>query len=478
MSRRDVLGFEATPSAGFAASCAAAEAAWAALQLPTISDPALFTHANLSRTGGLGGQRRAFWLHWSASGEEEAARAYETSLRASTNAEPDEQLAASLEQIELDVARTFPEHAAFGDEGAGLDSLRRVLRALAADPSAQNARCVTPDSRQLCVPATNSRPARSASSYVQGQNFVAAFALLALAPTGCADAPALCEAEAAAFAVCSALLHARLAPYYYSARLAALREDLDSVGDAFENQHPAAAATLSAHRLSIAALCPAWLLCAFVGAAPTEAVLRLWDALLATPPEACRAACRAAAAALVADAAASIAAAAQDASAAAAALRDGCALRGCESLCRAALAAAGREAAAAAAARSRTPPPRKRARVPDLHTPLVAAARLLSPGFGSAVQGVADGWARLSQPPTYAEAVSEPEERAGPSAAKRGKRVPPTSPEWHAHRAAADGSGAAEGGVELQEMVPASAAARSPMRSPARTGSTPVREVR
>jgi hypothetical protein len=455
--KTDVLGFEETLAAAFSNSCDAAQAAWDALCLPKeLRNPDSLSLEHLNSYGGLSHatQRRACWLHWAGVTEASAAERYAACLSRTTASPPQgSALADSLHQIALDVERTFPEHAAFAEGGAGLLSLRRVLQALAA------------------ASEPNVESSSFSCEYVQGQNYVVAFALLALRrapPHLAASAAGVAEAEPAAFAVCSALLHCRLAPYFYAHRLSALREDLDVVSAAFCSTHPDAFRVFDGHSLSLAALCPRWMLCAFVGAAPSEAVLRLWDALLASPPAAARAACRSAAGVLVAAAADRIAAAGNDASAAAAALRDaGGALASCVALCRAALEAADEDGdyAAAAARVARTPPRRKRLRPAESPAPLAAAARLLSPGFGCAVQSISEGWARLAHPPSYAVATGEPR-----SSVKRGRRPatsPPASPEWHAR---ADG-GACSGGVELQDLGAASA------RKAAASGGMPLREV-
>jgi hypothetical protein len=311
----------------FLRSLNSAERRWqsAAQAAPTVQELAAY---------GLGSShRRSFWLHWSQTDEAVAQESFSLCLAHADAATPSSELAESLAQVELDVGRTFAEAQ---PADADTQSLRRVLRALSA-----------------CREALGSPH----SAYVQGQNFCAAFALLALK-----NDSERCT-EAVAFAVLRELLHVRLAAYFYSTSLAELRQDLDALCEWFSLSQPATHEALQAQGLSLSVLTPRWFLTAFVGAAPAEATLRLWDALLCpalAQPAAARRACRRAAKRLLLAAVSSLGAA-HDPQSAAKALRDAAGRLGsCTELCAAAL-----EGCGGASDALDTPPPVRSAVEPE-----------------------------------------------------------------------------------------------------------------
>jgi len=300
MAQRDCLGFECSTTAAYHASIAQAEEAWTALVrehgLSVLERPDSALLQQLARVGvGCARARRTLWVAWC--GGCESVAAYDALCeRAERCGDP--ALFASLAQVDLDLERTFPEHPAFnaGAHCGALPSLRRVLRALSVE-----------------------------EPYVQGQNFVAAFALLALAaPAAPVDAASQClgfrEAEGAAFAVARSLLHNRLRSLFYAPRLATLRFDLARVAASYAAKQPAITFTLAEWKMDVSAFLPRWLLSVFVGSAPSEAVLRFWDVMIASPPQIARRACRHAAMHLLMAASVALQTA-QEPAAAAAALR-------------------------------------------------------------------------------------------------------------------------------------------------------------
>jgi hypothetical protein len=244
--------------------------------LEALSAGGLQVAAALSNCGGVGcvAHRKRLWTAWCGVADPEQAYA------ASCRLVPADVCA---EQVELDLLRTAPGHPWLSPDGPAVPSLRRLLLALSAH-----------------------------QPYVQGQNFAAAFALLNLLPEDVTRADdrdphvmrQTCEAtEALAFVVLRCLLHSRLQHLYYSPRMADLRADLAISSAAFRARAGATGARVTAAlaewHLDVGALLPKPLLCAFVGAAPDGAVLRLWDVLLCAPVDRARPACVHAAEALL-----------------------------------------------------------------------------------------------------------------------------------------------------------------------------------
>ena len=329
MVLEDELGFELSSalSPTLLESEAACEARWATLSaerggVAAFAAPDDATLRLLAVCGVGKADRRAAWVAWSGGGgapeAAERAAACERAL-----SEP--AMEADRAQIALDLPRTFPEHTAFRSGGLGLAPLERLLTCLA-----------------------------KAHEYVQGWNFMSAFALLALDDGGALRTPGASTAalEADCFCVLRSLLHSRLGAYY-ARGMAALRADLAAVAGGLRWRAPDAHARLQELDLDATALLPRWLLCVFVGTVPSCVALRAWDGLLAAPARHARRACRRMAAALLAGRGAELGVA-QDAGAAAAVLRTaGAATLDACLLLRAALA----PAAAGAQPEDATPPP-------------------------------------------------------------------------------------------------------------------------
>ena len=239
--------------------------------------------AALSHCGvGCPAHRARLWAAWCVGDAADPEQAYSAASELQTGSD--------AEQIELDVLRTAPGHPWLANpDGAAVPSLRHLLLALSAH-----------------------------QPYVQGQNFAAAFALFNLLPedvsADVADPHAVrraCEAtEALAFVVLRCLLQSRLAGLFYSPRMADLRADLATASARFRARSGATGARVTAAlaewHLDVGALLPKAILCAFVGSAPDDAVLRLWDVLLCSPAEQARPMCVHAAEALLHCAAAAI----------------------------------------------------------------------------------------------------------------------------------------------------------------------------
>ncbi len=165
---------------------------------------------------------------------------------------------ASLYQIELDLKRTFPEHAEFRS-ARGRARLRRVLRAFVRR-----------------VPATG---------YTQSLNFLAAFLLLQIPERGGIRNSAQVDREEATFWLLCCVVE-RLLPDYYTSRLTGLQADT-RVLEALVAQHPTlhrVGANLERLGLSLSLVSTQWLMLGFIGILPTETTLRVWDLLLPLGP--------------------------------------------------------------------------------------------------------------------------------------------------------------------------------------------------
>ena len=145
-------------------------------------------------------------------------------------------------QIDLDVPRTFPEHAVFASD-AGQAQLRRVLVAHAR----RNPRL----------------------GYTQSMNFLAAFLLLQM------------DEEGAFWMMCA--LTENLLPEYYTAEMIGVRVDCLVLTDLLA-RHDALAPVLAALQeldLDLSIVSTQWLLLAFLNTLPTETTLRVWDLFFA-----------------------------------------------------------------------------------------------------------------------------------------------------------------------------------------------------
>lgn len=191
-----------------------------------------------TRANGVGREARPrLWFAWS--GAEAAKRAsditYEEYLRAAEAAS-----AASTTrdaQIEMDLARTFPEHARFAEEGDALPALRRVLRATATS---------------------------AAAGYVQGMNYLGGFLLLVM------------ETEEDAFWTLHVVVDVMFAGYFAEG-LKSLRADLDTLDHRFRCVSSEAHAKLESMGLAVKYFTARWLMCALIGCASVPIVLRVWD---------------------------------------------------------------------------------------------------------------------------------------------------------------------------------------------------------
>ena len=219
--------------------------------------------------------RADLWVAWASAGGDDPQAEYEAARRC-TPAEADEA------QVQLDLLRTAPGHPWFSHASApGIEPLRRVLLALSV-----------------------------AQPYVQGQNFAACFCISALAlGTLSLDESdervrsCLAAVEASTFVVLRSLLHTKLGDVFYSNRMTALRADIATISARFQTHAGPTgsriASALAEWHVDLDALLPRMALCAFVGAAPDEAVLRLWDIMLCAPATYSRAICMHAAEALL-----------------------------------------------------------------------------------------------------------------------------------------------------------------------------------
>jgi ankyrin repeat protein len=156
-------------------------------------------------------------------------------------------------QIDKDVRRSGVAFSGAAAAGAVPAALRRMLRALAVlDPVV---------------------------GYCQSENSLAAACLLVLGAAG-ADAAA---AEEQAFILTLAVARCAQPAGYYGGSLSGARRDAAVVAAALCRRRPALCARLggadAAHSLLSAFILP-WLMTAFVGTAPLELALRIWDAML------------------------------------------------------------------------------------------------------------------------------------------------------------------------------------------------------
>ena len=195
-------------------------------------------------------ERRAAWFAWSGAEKKQNADGevtYEEQLRranaeygVSGSGSESGSMSESFAQIEMDVPRTFPEHARFAEGGAYKGKLRNVLRATA-----------------MCVNTT--------SGYVQGMNYLAGFLLEVYEGD-----------ESSAFWVLRCVLE-DMFPGYFAHGLKALRADLDELDFRFAHVSKEAHAKLDSIGLSVKYFTARWLMCALIGCASLPIVLRVWD---------------------------------------------------------------------------------------------------------------------------------------------------------------------------------------------------------
>ena len=219
-------------------------------------------------------------------------------------------------QIDLDLERTFPNHAAFRkrswDDDPEGNRARGGSCASTSDVACSNAatnRRMTSNDETAATrdddDASRLDPSRGSKleplrrvllalahavpdvGYTQGMNFVCGWCLLVLDKDeglGSRDKDAAKHAlEECAFWLMRAVLQDVL-PGYFAPGLAALRFDLDALDDEFLAVAPDAHAALEKTGCHLRCFTPRWLLCVMVGTAPAAAALRVWDTLLLDAP--------------------------------------------------------------------------------------------------------------------------------------------------------------------------------------------------
>ena len=239
---------------------------------------------------------------------------YADHLRSASDAARGDSAAARVlkqheRQIDLDLERTFPNHAAFrkrswderdpegnatarGSEkcASTSDAVRRTnaasrgrMTSNGGDDDASRGSKLEPLRRVLLALAH----AVPDVGYTQGMNFVCGWCLLVLDKDeglGSRDVDAAKHAlEECAFWLMRAVLQDVL-PGYFAPGLAALRFELDALDDEFLAVAPDAHAALEKTGCHLRCFTPRWLLCVMVGTAPAAAALRVWDTLLLDAP--------------------------------------------------------------------------------------------------------------------------------------------------------------------------------------------------
>lgn len=190
----------------------------------------------------------------------------------------------TLHQIELDLPRTFANHADFHhaaveNEALGLDKdseedmrstggtihernamqcLRRILRCVAA----------------VCAPV----------GYTQGMNFVAGFALLVMRggvhASGQQQQQQFAKQHEEDAFWFSLALFTRVLPGFYAEDMPTVRVACDVLQQQLQVTLPGVEAVMSDSGLPVAALAPRWLLCLWLNACPSPVAAHLWDFML------------------------------------------------------------------------------------------------------------------------------------------------------------------------------------------------------
>ena len=275
-------------------------------------------------TSGVGSRSRArLWLAWSGARAKmlSSSVSYADHLRSASDAARGDSAAARTlkqheRQIDLDLERTFPNHAAFRkrswDDDPEGNRARGGSCASTSDVACSNAatnRRMTSNDETAATrdddDASRLDPSRGSKleplrrvllalahavpdvGYTQGMNFVCGWCLLVLDKDeglGSRDKDAAKHAlEECAFWLMRAMLQDVL-PGYFAPGLAALRFDLDALDDEFLAVAPDAHAALEKTGCHLRCFTPRWLLCVMVGTAPAAAALRVWDTLLLDAP--------------------------------------------------------------------------------------------------------------------------------------------------------------------------------------------------
>ena len=265
-------------------------------------------------TSGVGTRSRArLWMAWSGARAKmlSSSVSYADHLRSASEVLRGASAAARHlkqheHQIDLDLERTFPNHAEFRrfqDDRLSADrapggpcaSTSGATNDAANDETTKPSRNENENSSRLG--GSKLEPLRRVLlalahavpdvGYTQGMNFVCGWCLLVLdkdGGLGSLDKDAAKHAlEECAFWLMRAVLEDVL-PGYFDPGLAALRFDLDALDDDFLAVAPDAHAALEKAGCQLRCFTPRWLLCIMVGTAPTAATLRVWDALLLDAP--------------------------------------------------------------------------------------------------------------------------------------------------------------------------------------------------
>ena len=267
--------------------------------------------------------RARLWMAWSGARAKmlSSSVSYADHLRSASDAARGDSAAARTlkqheRQIDLDLERTFPNHAAFRkrswDDDPEGNRARGGSCASTSDVACSNAatnRRMTSNDETAATrdddDASRLDPSRGSKleplrrvllalahavpdvGYTQGMNFVCGWCLLVLDEDeglGSRDKDAAKHAlEECAFWLMRAVLQDVL-PGYFAPGLAALRFDLDALDDEFLAVAPDAHAALENLGCQLRCFTPRWLLCVMVGTAPAAATLRVWDALLLETP--------------------------------------------------------------------------------------------------------------------------------------------------------------------------------------------------
>jgi len=196
------------------------------------------------------------WMRWStaanaspsSSTDEHSSSSYHALLASvKSMGETDTKKKSTLKQIELDLARTFPNDSDFERDGRMIAPLRNILQALSV----------------------------SMKGYTQGMNFIVGF-LLKMMPT--------LEKEAECYYLSKIIIEEVLSGYYFRdekfPEWLALKRDLKALDKKTKHLFPRLHKTLSANGFSVIFFCPRWFLCAFIGVLPDEVVKKVWDTLL------------------------------------------------------------------------------------------------------------------------------------------------------------------------------------------------------
>jgi TBC1 domain family member 6 len=180
--------------------------------------------------------RPAVWMKWS--GAEELRSEHEPSYYETLKlTAPEEKVS---KQIELDLPRTCPQHADFGEiNSMGVLKLRNVLYAYAVR------------NKEL--------------GYLQSMNFIAAQLLL------------VTDNEEQTFWILTAVVERMLGEGFYLGGLGSLLKSIDTFAALVAEKLPQVSQKLNRVGLNISFRVPNWFLCMFFNSLKPEVVTRVWD---------------------------------------------------------------------------------------------------------------------------------------------------------------------------------------------------------